>query len=89
MEQQQQNQEQQQQHEQLQLQQAEVESDDDEEEHDNDEVGEEVEDDSLVLDNAILRACQSGHMETLVSLLDSGKDVNCVGDNGMNPVVVF
>jgi ankyrin repeat protein len=78
---QQQNQQQQEQIEQFQQQQAEEsESDDD----DEDEVDD---DDPLVMGHAMLKAFHEGHLETVSSLLDAGKDVNCT-TGGQTPVML-
>jgi ankyrin repeat protein len=74
------------------LHQQNVESDDDddgEEQEDDDGIEEEEEDDDhLVMEDAMERACQGGHMETIASLLDAGTNVNCIDEGGHTPIMV-
>jgi ankyrin repeat protein len=68
-----------------QLQQLEPDSDDDNDDED------EEDDDPLVMtyDGAMYSACREGDVETIVSLLDAGKNVNCVSAaGGMTPIMV-
>jgi ankyrin repeat protein len=78
---QQQNQQQQEQIEQFQQQQEEIEIDDDDEEEEDDD------DDPLVIGDALSMACRAGDVKTIISLLEEGKDVNCVSVPGMTPVM--
>jgi ankyrin repeat protein len=83
---------QQEQIEQLQQQQAEDDDDDEDEyadeyddEDDDDDEGED--DDPLVMSNSLRTACQEGHAETIIRLLDAGKSVNCVIGSGETPIM--
>jgi ankyrin repeat protein len=78
----QQNQDQEQQIEEHQEQQAEeIESDDDDGED------EEEDDDPLAMGNAMFSACEGVHLETIVSLLDAGKNVNCINSSRTTPIM--
>jgi ankyrin repeat protein len=78
---QQQVQQQQQQIEELQQQQAEeIESDDDDDDDDD-------EDNPLVMGDAMERACREGDVETIVRLLDAGKNLNCVSGEDITPIM--
>jgi ankyrin repeat protein len=43
---------------------------------------------SLVMDYAMESACQRGDAQTITWLLDEGKNVNCLNDDGTTPIMV-
>jgi hypothetical protein len=83
----------QQQHQQIQILQQQVQQQQQQiqelQEQEDAEEGEE-DDDPLVmnLDDAMWSTCEQGDVEMIVSLLDEGKNVDCVGTFGLTPVMV-
>jgi hypothetical protein len=72
------NQQLQQQNQQLQQQQEEPESDDDDEE----------EDDPLAMNEEMDEACHEGDIDTIIMLLDSGVNIDCVDAVGNSPIMI-